>query len=272
MMLAALQSNWIVDPIPQNLPTWAMVLGLEALLLGTVLEVGEQIPVFNSMNDREQFVITMALAIGFLFLALSILRSAYDIYATYLFLLFRTVEGAAVVRFYRKVLYVLQNWSLPGSTSLGDKALHYLVVFSVLAGGLGLAFNVLSNGPVFRSFWYDLALIYTVTSFLLAFLGANWRLQVVENKLNGLIIVGFALCVAGAEIFNYASISGDIAVTFAGAITYMIGFWVAVGLWGLDAFSPTGVSQSDDSCEYCGTLLTEYQQPKFCPDCGAKID
>lgn len=273
MTAAIVQPDWVLDPVPATLPTWAIVLGLEALFLNTAISVSNQHPLFRSMTARERFVVTASFALGFFFASLSVLRNAYGLYAAYLFLLFRTVEGAAAARFYRKVVFAVRNRSLPGSTTMSDRALHYMVVFSILVAGLGVAFNVLSKGPVFRSVWYDLALVYTVVSFLLAFVGAHWRVRSLSDDFNGGIAIGFALCIGGAETFNYASIAGEIGTTVAGSATHLVGFWAAVAIWGFDALTPDSAStdRDDDHCAGCGHSLAPYQNPEYCPDCGRKI-
>jgi len=108
----------------------------------------------------------------------------------------------------------------------------------------------------------------------MACFGAFWRLELVTTDLNRPVMIGFALCIGGAEIFNYVSIAGDILVTLLGSTMYMIGFWVTVGIWGLDAFDPDSISNTTtvDRCDSCQTSLADYQQPDYCPNCGQKLD
>lgn len=258
---------WSIGPVPPNLPVVAMILGLEIMFFGIVSLSIEDIPLVDAMPSREQRVVTASLALGFFFAALSLLQSDFDLYALYLFLLFRTIEGAAAVRFYQKVAHVILTQSLPASSRFKKKAKHLLLVFAVVAGGFGVALNIIANASDRTFPWYQLAGVYTVVSFLLAVLGVRWRLQPITDDINTLLIAGLAMCIGGAEIFNFGSIFTEIAIISAGSVTYQIGFWAAVLLTGLNTILPETES-NDTSCASCGEDLSEYQAPTYCPNCG----
>lgn len=261
-------SQWLLVPDASNLPVLAMILGLELMFFGVVTMGIEDIPIVDAMPSRERRVVTASLAMGFLFAALSLLQSNLDLYAVYLFLLFRTIEGAAAVRFYQKVAHIIVTQSLPTSNRFKKKAKHLLLVFAIVAGGFGVALNIIANASGRTFPWYQLAVVYTIVSFLLAVLGVRWRLQLISDDINTPLIIGLALCIGGAEIFNFGSIFTEIAVISTGSITYQAGFWAAVLLTGINTILPATTTANDTICGSCGEDLSKFQSPAYCPNCG----
>jgi len=264
--------QWFIETTPSGLPILVIVLGLEFIFFGVVDMAKSDVPIIDSMPPQERKMVSLCLALGFLFAALSLLQSNLSVYAVYLFLLFRTLEGAAAVLFYQKVAHVITNRSLPSSTRFKEKAKHLLLVFAIVAGGLGVAFHLLADASGTNFPWYQLAGVYTIVSFLLAILGVRWRLQPLSDDMNTPLIVGLALCIGGAEIFNYGSIFTEIAITGLGVLTYQAGFWAAVVIIGLHTVLPSTPTTDESQCSSCGDDLSEYQSPVYCPSCGHNIE
>lgn len=266
-----LQVDWFVDTVPRSLPTWLLVLGLEAMFFGTALDAARDRDAFQGMSDRMQTAAVVALSLGFFFMALSVLRTAYALYAAYLFVLFRVVKGAADLRVYRKLVAVLRTRSL-ADVSSGHLLTHGAVIVFVLIAGGWLAFGVMTRGPRLRSTWYDLALIYTGVSVAITSVGVRWRLQETDTDYSTGVTLGLMLCIAGADVFDYGTFGAEVAVTMAGVVSYGVGFWGAAFLW-LSKGGPdhSGSGAASDLCGHCGTALGTYADPNYCPDCGQKV-
>lgn len=225
--MSVLQLRYIFDSVPRTLPVWLLVLGLEALIFGFLIRAGERSELFRPLSARSKLVTSIGLTFGYLFVSLSVISAHYDLYAAYLFVLFRTVEGAAAVRFYRKVVHVLRHRSTDLSSGTG-RAYKYVSTFFVSIVGTGIFIQILLNGPYIHTVLWDLALVYTGVSLAIAVIGAWWRLRDVRDGINSGISLGVLLVVGGAEIFNYTLLAQEIVVTLFGSLSYSIGFWGAV--------------------------------------------
>lgn len=236
----SLAGDIVLEPIPKQLPVVTLVLGLELLLLGAVQRLMHRSS-FPPLTQFDRVFGVAALGLGYLLSALSLLQGSFGWYAAYLFLLFRTVEGAAGVRFYRKVVYVYRNRRVPSS---GGKSVvsHYLLLAFVAFAGVGLFVHVASTGPVYRSVAFDSRAIYTGTTFLLSALGVYWRLRPISDSYSSALLTGFVLSIAGAELYNYAFLGTEILLYLAGTVAYGVGFWGLVVCWRLGLVPTTSGS------------------------------
>ncbi|MGB9958823.1 hypothetical protein ACOZ4B_20885 (plasmid) [Haloferax prahovense] len=204
---------------------------------------------YSQFRVRERIFGVFGLGVGFLFFSLSVLRTSYGMYAIFLYLLFRVVEGVAVVQFYRRVLDFLKTKSLSGN--LSAKIRYHLLVLFIIAVGSYLVLQVITSELYIHAFWYDIQLIYTMVSFLLAFIGVRWRLRKVKTEYNIAVISGIGLCIAGAQTFDFAGTT-DIVLSFAGAGAYSVGFWIAALFLLKEVVTPT-----TSKCTNCGENLDQ---------------
>ncbi|MFB6196270.1 MAG: hypothetical protein ABEI80_08855 [Haloplanus sp.] len=237
-----LQTGWLYAAKPRGLPIWLLVVGLQLLILGGLWKVYRQHPGFGGSKTGRLSL--LALGGGYLFSALSVIRTDYGAYAAFLFLLFRGLEGAAAVRFYRKVTFVLRNRRTPSGSNVSSFVTRRLLVFFFGVVGVGLLVSALAPGAVERA-GFSVANprgLYTAVTFSFAMLGVYWRLAPVRDDYNWLVLIGFGFSVAGAELFNYAALATEVALSFAGGVAYAVGFWALVGCWqlGLVRTTPSG--------------------------------
>lgn len=260
-----LQVNPVAEPIPEDLPIWLITMGIEAMFLGVVIHAVKQQGLYSQYTIRERIVGVVGLGMGYFFIALSFISGNFGLYATYLYLLFRVVEGAAALTIFLRIFSYFRSGSY--STDLSSKARHILLVFFIITTGVSLLLKVLIDGPFIGSIWYSLSLVYTVLIAVLTFVSVRWRLRKVQANTNIVVTSGIALGVAGGQIYSYG-LETEIAILLVGSMLYTIGFWSAVGIvltngvWGLF---------SDSTCSQCDANLSQYNDPKFCPQCGNSV-
>ena len=270
-MRTVLQIDWFIDPNPELLPIWLIALGLEAMFVGASWQVLQQMSGYRQSTKLERSIAVFGVGLGYLFLTLSVLRTSYGSYAGYLYLVFRGVEGVAATHIYLKAFNFLRGKGSGGN--LKNKAKHLLVVFFVAALGGYLILKGLVERPRFGGIWYDVSLIYTVMVALLSFLAVRWRYRDITADLNSGVILGLAMCIAGAQIFGF-SLTGDILLTAAGSVVYSVGFWFSVYLmWGevLTGSSGGEVNRASSTCPHCQQPLPKGIHNQFCPHCGNSI-
>lgn len=259
------QIDVVAEPVPGDLPIWLITLGIEAMFLGVVIHTVRQRGLYSQYTKRERLVGVFGLGIGYFLIALSFISANFGLYGTYLYLLFRTVEGAAALAIFIRILSYFRSGSY--STNLSSKARHILFVFFIMTVGVSLLLKVLIDDPFIGGVWYNLSLVYTVLVAVLTFVAVRWRLRKVQADTNIGVTGGIALGVAGGQIYGY-SLGGEIAILLVGSVLYAIGFWSAVafvfsdGVWGLF---------SDSACSQCDADLSQYNDPKFCPQCGNPV-
>lgn len=257
-----LQAGWVLDPLPPDLPIWLLSLGLEAMFIGAVVKATKQSGLWGELATFQRLFGVFGLAVGYFFSALALLSTSYAAYAAYLFLLFRTLEGAAAVQIYQRVLEFIKKGTVSGNVR--SRLRYHLVTVFIAGLGLYLAIKVLTSGPIYRGVWTDLSLIYTIFVSVLTFLAVRWRLRHVTSDYNVGIVSGIALGVAGAQVYGF-TLAEDLLVFVGGSICYSFGFWVAAGfLFGSRLFGGSA------ECSSCNKDLSGYDDPSFCPQCGAK--
>lgn len=234
MLGTVLQTGLLYESRPPGLPIWLLVVGLQLLIFGGLRKVSRKSLGSVTASARGRLGLIL-LGSGYLFAALSVIQTHYGSYAAFLFVLFRGLEGAATVRFYRKVVFVLHNRRLPGGTGAASFVTHRLLVFFFTIVGTGLLVAAIAPGAAEQA-GFSVANprgVYTVTTFSLAVLGVYWRLSPVQSDYNWLVVAGFSLSIAGAELFNYATLGAELALTVAGGIAYTAGFWLLIACWAL---------------------------------------
>lgn len=266
-MSGPIQLSWFADPYPELLPIWLIAFGLEAMLFGVVYPITQNAPGFQRVSRVERIIATAGVALGYLFLTLSVLRTSYAAYAVYLHLLFRGVEGAAAPHLYVKVYDLLKGNGYGGS--LGTKVKHKLAVLFVLALGAYLAVKAVVGMPQIGGYWYNLGMVYTVVVASVTALAVRWRYREISDELNSGVVMGLALCIAGAQVYGF-TLAGDIALTVAGSVVYAIGFW-ASAYYHIDSVVTSSSPPTTGRCPHCQQPLPPDQQPKFCPHCGNSV-
>lgn len=219
--------RWVFDPVPSTLPVWLLTLGLEALFIGATVQGIRESGVLDNLTERQLLVTTFGFGVGYFLFALSVLQTAFGLYAAYLTVLFKFLEGAAAVQFYRRVVSVVRSGSTGGNP--WPRVRHSLAVVFVLGVGAFLVRSVLIRSTAGAGRWRELSLIYTVVTALVTFLGVRWRLRVVSDDYNAGVLWGLTLGVVGAGLYDY-TLTGEILVTAAGSVTYSLGFWGAAFL------------------------------------------
>jgi hypothetical protein len=254
--------NAITGSVLSTLPIWLITLGVEAMFLGVVIHATKQQGHYSQYTRRERIVGVFGLGIGYFFIALSFISGNLGMYGAYLYLLFRTVEGAAAVLIFNRIISLFRSGSI--STNLSRRARHLLLVFFITTVGVSLMLKVLMDGPFIGSVWYNLSLLYTVLIAVLTFLSVRWRLRKVQADTNLGVTSGLALGIAGGQVYSY-NLGGEIAILVLGGLLYSLGFWSAVGFMFTNGIR--GLI-SNSTCSQCDTNLSQYNDPKYCPQCG----
>lgn len=266
-MFLLLQLDWFVDPRPAALPIWLIALGLEAMFIGSVWQVTREVPGFSSLSPVERLVGVCGLGLGYFFITLSVLSTAYGVYAGFLYILFRAVEGVAALHIFYRIYDFVRGEGL--ESDLTKRVKHLLLTFFIMALSIYLLLKVLVVGPVLGGIWYDISVIYTVSVATLSFLAVRWRYRHISSELNSGIVFGLALCIAGAQIFGF-SLTGDVLLMFAGSVVYSAGFWgSAYALWG-NALFKNNMSRKS-RCENCQGTVPASSNANYCPHCGATL-
>lgn len=266
-MSGPIQLSWFADPFPELLPIWLIAFGLEAMLFGVIYPITRNAPGFQRVSRLERIITAGGVALGYLFLTLSVLRTSYAAYAVYLHLLFRGVEGAAAPHVYVKIYDFLSGKGYGGS--LATKIKHKLAVVFVLALGAYLAVKAVVGTPQIGGYWYNLSMVYTVVVASVTALAVRWRYREISNELNSSVVIGLALCIAGAQIFGF-TLTGDVALTLVGSVVYAIGFWTSA-YFHIDSVVTNGGSPPTGRCPHCQQSLPPDRQPQFCPHCGNSV-
>ena len=182
--------------------------------------------------SRERLMIVGAFSVGYLLLMTAFVKqyASVGILSLYLVFLAQTMQGAASLRFFHKILDVLSGHSSSSGSLLSGlipKIKYRLLGLFVTLIVLSLAVHVLVNGAIFRDVGYDLALLYTGFSFVTAALGVLYRLRDAPESLDGTVKLGIMLCLAGAAIYDYQTLIGDFLAFGIARLGYTVGFWIA---------------------------------------------
>lgn len=230
--MGLLQIAWFISPRPSHLSIWLMVLGSEMLIASGLMRA-------VSRNGRNSRVLVGAgfLSVGYLFMALAVMSNFFNAFAVYLFLLFRSVEGAAAARFYRTVAYVLRSRTLPGGTRFGSRVKLFLAPFFVIVVGVGVLLSLLrtfglGGTPVIE--------IYTPTMVGVTSLSVWWRVRSLRQEYAIATLLGFTTCITGAEIYGFATVATEITVSLSGFVAFGVGFWLLIALWMTNVVSHSG--------------------------------
>lgn len=239
-MFGALGTGWAYAPKPRGLPVWLLVIGLQLLVFGGLRAAFRTHPLLDTDSTHARLGLVV-LGMGYLFAALSVIRTNYGAYAAFLFVLFRGLEGAAVIRFYRKVVFAFRNRRTPNGANATAFVTYHLLVFFLAVVGFGLLLAGLAPATAAEAgvSVADPRLLYTAVTFSLSMLGVYWRLTPTGDTVDWIVVVGFGLSIAGAELFNYASLGTEVALTLVGIAAYSAGFWLLVACWQLGVVPTT---------------------------------
>lgn len=225
--LFLLQASALFDFVPDWLGPAIVFFGVQLILLGAMQKsLSEAFPFWSQLNGRESTVVITGLALGFLFVASSVLQryNAVRFYAILLFCLGRIIEGAASVRFYKKILHLIRYEEFQGDTR--QRLKRYLVLFFVLIVSGWAVIRILEDGPFYGSTIDSIKLVWTLLTLFIATFGISYKLRFADDVFNRGMKFGFILCVGGAEIFNMTVLL-DYLSFVSGTIAYSLGFWSA---------------------------------------------
>lgn len=230
MTVVTLFLSWFFNYVPDWFGAALLFFGVELVLVGAVKgSLSERLDFWDDLNYWGRFGVIGGFAVGTLLCWSAVLRELGLIwgYTVLLFALGKVAEGAAAVRFYRKIESLLRRGEWPG----GSKLLYRLAVVFIVVLGIYAVVEIRRSGPFFNSTWYEIKAVWTLVIWALASLGIWWKVRDLQGTVPKEIMTGFVLCVGGAEVFNYQSLSGDVVALLAGSVAFSIGFWLAVALW-----------------------------------------
>lgn len=217
-----LQISWLFDYIPNWIPTLLVFSGV------TISSIG----LFLSLRSRERED-RLPLLACFLFM-LGALVGIYDFYVTYpgilaIFLISfaRYIEGIAVLRLYQKVEYMFREGELPSeySVSMPKKSLLWLsATFLIILSISFYSFLVLA-GKIDVSFGYSVAILWAIITVFYTIVGLSIKFGAIDAQISSFFTYGLILVIAGAEIYNFSNIRGDLISWIAGSIAYSLGYW-----------------------------------------------
>jgi hypothetical protein len=277
------QVDLFLDPFPRLTGAVLVFFGLELVLAGAFQRVLSEAGLLGSLTPRERFVGVGGLAVGLLFAASGALRTLDLLggYVVVLFCLGRVIQGAATVRFYRRVVDFLRGRGTGGG--LRGRIRHGLVILFVAFLAVWLAFRVLTRGPIVGNTVQSLRLVWTGFVVLTGALGIARKLRHADDELNRGLKAGLVLAVTGAEVYAFQTVAMDLLAYLAGSAAFSVGFWVAVsylfgsGSGGGSAAAGTGGPPSPGasagggghSCSDCGAPADPGDN--YCSDCGARL-
>ncbi|WP_415383048.1 hypothetical protein [Halosimplex sp. TS25] len=250
-----LQISPFVRAEPAWLPAAAIFFGIQLVLtwyFGNVVGATAAGQV-GAIPSRERTVIVGSLVVGYLCIATALVRqyASVGLLSMYLLFLAKVIEGVASLRFVKKAVDFLAGGG-SGSGSLRGvlRGLLPRLKFKFLAAfialvGFSLVAYVITSDPVVRGRAYDVALIYTLMSFAIAVVGATYRLRAAPSTLNTTGKAGIIFCLAGAAIYDYQSLAGEVVSFMVGTVGYSIGFWIAaIVLVGVSSSALVGAVRS----------------------------
>ena len=234
--LPPLQLSWLIDFrfVPNWLGPTIVFFGSEFILIGAIkTALSEQIDYWHDFHQRKQKSIIAGLVVGILALASAVIQT-YDLltpYGIFWFALGRILEGVATIRLYQRIeRYFWGDGSSARFSSVFSSIRHRLLSVFVIMIAIYFIIEILKSGPFIYTSRYDIALVITGLIVTLTSLATRRKMRVVRDDFPQEIILGYFLCIAGAEIFNL-SITGDIVSFIVGDIAYSIGFWYGAYVW-----------------------------------------
>lgn len=218
----------IFDFVPPWLGPSLIFLGVEVILVGAIQKsLPETSTLWTRLSKQESLMVTGSFALGILFSASAVLQqfSLVGTYAAMLFGLGRLIEGAAAVRFFKRVLLVARGQGHQGGMERWAKRLLVVFFAFVIAGWLVV--RILTRGPIYGTVEKSIRLVWTGLTLFVAVYGIAPKLRFAEDVLNNRLKMGFVFCVGGASIYNFGTVM-DVGVFLIGLLAYSVGFWVAV--------------------------------------------
>lgn len=227
----------LVPAVPVWFPAAVIFFGIEFLLIWYFQSVLDRSStgLSEAVTSRERRLIIGSLVVGYLFLAVAFIRQYASVasLSMYLFFLTRVMEGAASLRFFKKIFEFLSGGSSGASpmraifTWFLPRIKYWLLSLFVGLVTISLMVHVLTRDAVIQEPKFKIALIYTLGSFLIAVLGVAYRLRSTPEVFNRVAKFGIILCLAGAAIYDYGTLAGEFVAWGVGIAGYTVGFWVA---------------------------------------------
>lgn len=219
--MTILQLSWFIESIPASLPPAMIFAGIVVGVLSIVL-----------MADPEPGART-----AFTIAGIGSVVGMYNFYTEYLFLFIagitvfaKYIEGLAAVRLYQKALYVLRERDLDYRSpfSLPKRILLQVsVIFAIVVFFLSTVFLV-ATGYIQLSFGRFIAVLWVFATICYTTLGVTLRFKIVGEEFNALFLPSLILLIAGAEIYDFATLEREIHLFVIGIGGYTLGYWVAV--------------------------------------------
>jgi hypothetical protein len=229
----------ILDTVPEWVAPILVILGIE-IIIGRkiVLAIGNlQKTRQVQITNREQRAIIGGLTLGILFSALAVIQKVQisNEYAILLLFCGRAIEGAAAIRFYKKIIVFLRDGKYSGS--IVSKVKHKLTILFILSITIFVFIYILIDGPIFNSIGYSVQFLWMISVLSITTLSLRWKLRPVWGIVDRKSLIGVLFFVGGAEIFNH-SFLGEVVALIAGAIGYTLGFWFTAALLVRDQKEP----------------------------------
>ncbi|QLG60271.1 hypothetical protein [Halorarum salinum] len=216
-----LQLSFFMDFLP--------AVGLGLILLGAFLSIEAAfVDSQTAISGLEGYLVTLLLGAG-------LVIGVYQIHLSEPFLLVvvfgmagKYIQGIAAVRLYQKLSFAARTRSLSwGGVSLQTKVISKLgVVFIILFGGTVVSLLTMIGilelplSTVLIGTWTVAVVLYTILGLSITLYGAT-------EEFPPSFSIGLILLVAGAEVYNLASLELELIAAAVLSLSYSYGFWLA---------------------------------------------
>lgn len=220
-----LQVSWFLDYVPKWLSLVLLVSGLFLLIIG-------YLEVFYQEETRDMTtvgIILIATGLSLIAFQSHVLTPFYHILV--LTMLAKWIEGVSAIRFYQKLASFLDNKQWPRSITLKETVTFKLAsLFAFVIGGWAIVL-ILVTGPFLNSIQYDIALVWTLMTLSISFIGLSYKFWAIRSDISPIALLGLILLITGGELANLRSLSEQIWIFIIGNAVYTLGYWGAAYLW-----------------------------------------
>ncbi len=234
MILYPLQIDWLLPTIPPSIGTLLTIFGMLIMLYAHIRETTSILSKRSnnkfSVPLQNEGRVAIVLSIGFFFLTIGVLRR-YNLIPVYIALLYvvgSMIEGVGQVRFLRKIHSFLRGQGAGGGI-LRNLKYKLLSAFVVLLGGT-IAIQLFFSAPTYGSAIPQVALIWTLMTFILTVIGLSHRVLPLKTELPSGMAIGYVVAVAGSEVYDL-TLAGEVIFILLGGVGYSLGFWLSVYYW-----------------------------------------
>ncbi|MFC7070583.1 hypothetical protein ACFQL9_13095 [Halobaculum lipolyticum] len=113
------------------------------------------------------------------------------------------------------------------------------LLITLLSGWAAVVF-LIENGA--ESVAYVLLVVFTFLSLGASISGVLWKVWGIRDEVRNSVIVGLALSVGGAEVFNFAAVTTEIQLFVAGKVVFVVAYLLALVVWFSDSIDVTALS------------------------------